>query len=75
MLEAHGRKWINCVHPNVSRICGIADRASDPLFIVMPFYDLGNIRHYLAENPQANRLQMVFQTACGMQHLHKVSKK
>ncbi|KAJ3779000.1 kinase-like domain-containing protein [Lentinula raphanica] len=71
MLEAHGRKWLNYTHPHVSRICGIADRASDPLFIVTPFYELGNIRQYLAQNPQTNRLQMVYETACGMQYLHK----
>ncbi|KAJ3935056.1 MAG: kinase-like domain-containing protein [Lentinula lateritia] len=71
MLEAHARNWRSCVHPHVSRICGIADRASDPLFIVMPFYDLGNIHHYLAQNPQSNRQQMVFEAASGMQYLHK----
>ncbi|KAH7876920.1 kinase-like domain-containing protein [Lentinula edodes] len=71
MLEAHAIHWRSCVHPHVSRICGIADRASDPLFIVMPFYDLGNIHHYLAQNPQSNRQQMVFEAASGMQYLHK----
>ncbi|KAH7877281.1 uncharacterized protein C8R40DRAFT_1168623 [Lentinula edodes] len=35
MLEAHARHWRSCVHPHVSRICGIADRALDPLSMIL----------------------------------------
>ncbi|KIK67902.1 hypothetical protein GYMLUDRAFT_798934 [Collybiopsis luxurians FD-317 M1] len=71
VLQGHARKWLKLMHPHVSRICGIADHASDPLFIVMPFYNCGNIRQYLSENPQSNRHKLILDIASGMQYLHR----
>ncbi|KIK51615.1 hypothetical protein GYMLUDRAFT_391998 [Collybiopsis luxurians FD-317 M1] len=70
MLQDQAGKWFKLRHPNVSRICGIADHASDPLFTVIPFYNHGNIRQYLTKKLLSNRHKLILDIALGMQYLH-----
>ncbi|KIK65971.1 hypothetical protein GYMLUDRAFT_158179, partial [Collybiopsis luxurians FD-317 M1] len=56
-------------HPNILSLYGACLEATVP-FLVMQYCRFGNLSHYLIENPDANRLDMVYDIVAGMTYLH-----
>lgn len=63
--------WRRLRHPNVLAFLGASSAsAPPPFFFVSPYMRNGNAIVYLHNNPQANRLQLMFEVAAGMGYLH-----
>lgn len=61
--------WSKLSHPNIHRFLGCSLR-SDPPFLVSELCKRGNALSYLRKYPRANRVQLVYQIANGMEYLH-----
>ncbi|KIO21280.1 hypothetical protein M407DRAFT_245524 [Tulasnella calospora MUT 4182] len=61
--------WMECQHPRVLELLGYAYIEGIPC-LISPWCSKGNILEYLAQNPNANRMQLVTQVAEGLVYLH-----
>ncbi|KAG8905008.1 Receptor-interacting serine/threonine-protein kinase 2 [Tulasnella sp. 403] len=60
--------WMNLDHPNIVPFLGFT---FDPTFcLISPWYPNGNIRHHLREHPDHDRLSLMYEVACAIEHLH-----
>ncbi|KAF9029714.1 kinase-like protein, partial [Hymenopellis radicata] len=62
--------WKTLDNENVAKIVGMSPPNVPSLYLVYDYYLHGNVRQYLAENPNVDRRQLIFQTALGMAYLH-----
>ncbi|KAG6863630.1 hypothetical protein C0991_004556, partial [Blastosporella zonata] len=62
--------WGQLEHPNIATIYGIF-HFRGRICIVAPWLDNGDIRKYLAANPQASRLRLALDVASGLLYLHE----
>ncbi|KZV96058.1 kinase-like protein [Exidia glandulosa HHB12029] len=57
-------------HPNVLPLWGTAEIASSPV-LVSPWVENGNLKEYLAKNPEANRLSLMLDILSGLTFIHE----
>ncbi|KAG9031995.1 hypothetical protein FRB95_002017 [Tulasnella sp. JGI-2019a] len=69
MLLKEIKVWNRLHHPHVLPFLGASIAASPP-FIVSQYMPNGDVRRYLAKNPNANRVQLVHEIALGMLYIH-----
>ncbi|KIO32693.1 hypothetical protein M407DRAFT_66410, partial [Tulasnella calospora MUT 4182] len=63
--------WSQTKHPNLHPLLGYRSRPQPRL--ISPWCSRGNLMDYLRENPGLSRrdkLRLIYQTACGLDHLH-----
>ncbi|KAJ3335050.1 hypothetical protein HDU93_006596 [Gonapodya sp. JEL0774] len=62
-------RWYRLRHPNIIQLFGANLRATPP-FMVSPYMRNGDLLTYLTKNPRADRIDLIFDIANAMQHLH-----
>ncbi|KAG6808709.1 hypothetical protein H0H92_003174 [Tricholoma furcatifolium] len=62
--------WAQLSHPNILPFLGICQFHSRPA-IVTPWAENGHINDYLTRNPDVNRVLLCFDTAEGLEYLHR----
>ncbi|KAF8507475.1 kinase-like protein, partial [Hysterangium stoloniferum] len=68
---AEARIWAELDHPRILKFYGICEYGTLSLFMVSPFLENGNVMNYLsAINPNADRRQLLIETAEGLAYLH-----
>ena len=65
MLLEHIQVWQALGHPHVLRVFGISSTDVDLPYIVLQYYPNGNANDFLAENPSADRANIVSASGCG----------
>ncbi|KAG8944680.1 hypothetical protein FRC04_001644 [Tulasnella sp. 424] len=60
--------WSAIFHPNVVPLLGVT--FIPVLSLISPWYEKGNLRSYLASNPNVDRLKLLLDVATGLAHLH-----
>ena len=50
--------WKRISHPNITPFLGVSETPG-PLYMVSEWMPNGNVRQYIAKNPEASRLQLV----------------
>ncbi|KZV91835.1 kinase-like protein [Exidia glandulosa HHB12029] len=61
-------------HRNIMPLLGVKYKPDQSIeFVAFPWIDNGNILDYLAQNPNADRVKLMFGIACGLAHLHAQS--
>ncbi|KIO28102.1 hypothetical protein M407DRAFT_72347 [Tulasnella calospora MUT 4182] len=63
--------WSQTNHPNLHPLLGY--RSEPKPRLISPWWRHGHLTHYLRENPGLSRLdklRLIFQAACGLEHLH-----
>jgi len=60
--------WKRLSHPNILPFIGVS-LSGEPT-LVYPWMDNGNILAYLKENPEANAVKLLEESATGLQYLH-----
>ncbi|KIO28062.1 hypothetical protein M407DRAFT_72330 [Tulasnella calospora MUT 4182] len=66
--------WSQTTHPNLHPLLGYRSQPRPRL--ISPWCRHGNLTHYLRNNPGLSRLdklRLIFQAACGLEHLHAQS--
>ncbi|KAG9127222.1 hypothetical protein FRC07_000140 [Ceratobasidium sp. 392] len=61
--------WSKCKHPNVAELMGFAEFHGQ-LAMVSLWMENGNLRDFVKENPDVNRLDLCTQMTSGLEHLH-----
>ncbi|KAF8326525.1 uncharacterized protein EI90DRAFT_2975570 [Cantharellus anzutake] len=69
-LHSRIGSWTSAKHANILRVFGASPHDADPLYIVTELHENGNISQFLAQNPTADKPQLLLQAALGMQFLH-----
>jgi len=69
-LLEHIRDWQALRHPHVLQVFGVSSTDADLPYIISQYYPTGNANEFLAENPRADRVNIMFECALGMQYLH-----
>jgi serine/threonine protein kinase len=72
-LEREARVWRCLEHSNVSEFYGLAFSFGYMPALILPFYSNGNVVEYVREKGDEAKLDMVKQTAGGLEYLHKNS--
>ncbi|KAG6875214.1 hypothetical protein C0992_004740 [Termitomyces sp. T32_za158] len=62
--------WSQLSHANVLPFYGICF-LKDKLYLVSPLVPNGDVNDYLTERPEANRSNLIYGVAIGMEYLHK----
>jgi serine/threonine protein kinase len=70
-LEREALIWRRLKHPNVSEFYGLAFSFGYMPALVLPFYGNGNVVEYVMEKDDEFKLDMVKQTAGGLDYLHE----
>lgn len=69
------RSWRSVQHPYILPLLGFNDsNGDDPLLLITPWMDNGNLCAYLRLNPGADRPRLVHQIAEGLSYLHMIAK-
>ncbi|KIO32377.1 hypothetical protein M407DRAFT_66853, partial [Tulasnella calospora MUT 4182] len=67
-LSQEAITWMRLSHPNVVPLVGFTITPLPSL--ISPWYEQGNIRSYLSQHNQVNRLKLIYDVARGLEHLH-----
>ncbi|KAG8905616.1 hypothetical protein FRB99_008562 [Tulasnella sp. 403] len=68
--------WRTLSHPNILKLYGIATLDSGPnipLYFVSPWLKNRDVVTYLKNNPDADRLKLVYEIGKGLQYLHSLN--
>ncbi|KAG8678374.1 hypothetical protein FRC08_017829, partial [Ceratobasidium sp. 394] len=63
--------WSKCDHSNVIKLSGLVV-FHDEIGMVHPWMEKGNIRRYLAQNPNVDRYHLSLQVCRGLEYLHGI---
>ncbi|KZV91818.1 kinase-like protein [Exidia glandulosa HHB12029] len=69
-LQQTATKLQQMHHPNVLPLCGTTEIHSSPV-LVSPWVTNGNLKQYLAKNPEANRLSLMLDVLSGLTFIHE----
>ncbi|KIO16008.1 hypothetical protein M407DRAFT_86518 [Tulasnella calospora MUT 4182] len=67
-LERESHIWMTLNHCNIAPLLGVV--ISDELGLISPWYRNGNVRDYIYQHPEADRIKLVSDVACGLAYLH-----
>ncbi|TDL27047.1 kinase-like protein [Rickenella mellea] len=65
--------WNKLDHPNILPFLGVADLPGLTGSLISPWFQNGNCMEYLYRNPDAPRLPMMRDIACGLSYLHSLT--
>ncbi|KAF9255907.1 hypothetical protein L218DRAFT_882969 [Marasmius fiardii PR-910] len=74
ILVRYTSSWHDLKHPNVLSVYGVSQSSEEPLFVVVPYHENGNIQEWIAGRDDLDRNRLVLDVALGMQYLHAVRK-
>ncbi|KAG8974659.1 hypothetical protein FRC05_006993 [Tulasnella sp. 425] len=67
-LNKELRIWMSLKHRNIAPLLGFV--LSGDLCIISPWYPNGNVESYIILHPEADRIKLVSDVACGLSYLH-----
>ncbi|KAG7094347.1 hypothetical protein E1B28_007947 [Marasmius oreades] len=70
ILSRYASSWHDLKHPNMLSVCGVSQSSEEPLFIVLPYHENGNLQAWIASQDGVDRNRLILDVALGMQYLH-----
>ncbi|KAG8974661.1 hypothetical protein FRC05_006995 [Tulasnella sp. 425] len=67
-LSKELRIWMNLNHRNITPLLGFV--LSGDFCMISPWYANGNVASYISRHPEADRIKLVSDVACGLAYLH-----
>ncbi|KAG8937997.1 hypothetical protein FRC00_004756 [Tulasnella sp. 408] len=66
--------WRTLKHPNILPLLGVCKFEENmPLYLISPWMKYENVKRYLVQFPQADKLKLIHQVALGLQYLHSIA--
>ncbi|KAG8893434.1 hypothetical protein FRC01_013594 [Tulasnella sp. 417] len=66
--------WRTLKHANILPLLGVRKfEENRPPYLISPWMKYGNVRQYLRDFPQADKLKLIHEVALGLQYLHSLA--
>jgi len=62
--------WVGLEHPNIQPYLGFCSNLGQAVALISPYCNNGTIKTYLAQNPTANKFQLIKDVILGLEYLH-----